>query len=429
MTWFKTVWIIPAIILAFGPLALAEETGLDTTRVREVVKIKKSAAEKIADIPGEIVKFPIRTIRFVSHAIGTNPPVANILDVINFAAPAKKYVPVAGYGKEAGLKFGFGLRKLNLPINDRVRIDWYYSTNDYQSYRVRYRIEKFFSDRLGIDFYFRYKKRTRESFYGLGMDSRKDYRANFTHEHTEFRLDIPVQTAGNIFLGFSGGYIISNLYDGRDPELEGHLAVIAADPDFALTEGRLDGSRYILCGGVFRFDGRDHAGQPSRGTLIKSRMVRYLGVNRSDNLGFYHTRIDVSHYIEVFKKRILAARIVLQRFDADNNNDRALPINLTGQLGGIDGLRGYARGRFIDNDLALASLEWRFPVWRILDGFVFLDEGRVYDEITDSQFFSNWQYSAGFGFRVWNARDVSLMMLAAKSDEEMRFYLEAGASW
>ena len=131
--------------------------------------------------------------------------------------------------------------------------------------------------------------------------------------------------------------------------------------------------------------------------------------------------------------RILATRFYIQRFAADNNNNRVTPIYLASRLGGFEALRGYSDGRFIDNDLAFASVEWRFPVFYVrktgMDGFVFLDEGRVYDEITDATFFKDWKYSAGFGLRVWNEREVSLSTLVATSDEGTRFYIETGVEW
>ncbi len=426
---FRMVMAAISILLANG-IAFGEYPEMDTTKVREVSPPDRSFAMALADIPGEIIKLPIRTVRFLSYTISTNPPVSYVTPITDFTAPARRYVPIVGYSPEAGLKLGFGLRRIKKRFwDDRLYFKWYYSTNDYQSYLFRFRTRGIPTGRIEADLYFRYKKRTREIFCGIGMDSRKDRKVNYTFENTEFRADIPLRLHEKITAGLTGGYIISNLYDGRSPDLPGNLDLIMADPDFALDEGRLDGSRYVTAGVIFEYDGRNHHGQPSRGFHILSRFIRYLGTDRSADLGFYEVKLDARHYLNVWNKRILAARFYVQRFDADNNNDRATPIYMTSRIGGVDGIRGYTEWRFTDNDLALASLEWRFPLWDRLDGFIFLDEGRVYNEITDSEFFRGWRYSAGFGFRVWNVDEVTFSAQVARSDEDTRFYIESGATW
>jgi outer membrane protein assembly factor BamA len=404
--------------------------GIDTTRVRKTEKVKKSTGEIIADIPGEILKFPFYTLEFITHAVVFNPPVSEVTKLIDLGAEAKPYIPVAGYGSRSGLKFGFALRKLkNIAPTDFVKGKWYYSTNDYQSYKLESRIEKFFTDRAGLDLYFRYKKRPRESFYGIGMDSREDKEANYTLENTEFKAEVPLRTFKKLYVSLIGGYQITNLYDGRDPDLEGDLDSISTDPDFALEPGRLDGSRYVTFGASLEWDNRDSRGQPSRGTHAYASFIRYSGVNRSDGLDFSQYTVDLRQYLNIWRERIIAVRAYLQRFDANDANTRATPVYLTSTLGGKEALRGYSRGRYIDNDLAMVSFEYRYPIWDMFDAFIFLDEGRVYDNMTDEEFFADWKYSAGFGLRVWNPRTVIASFQVAWSDETTKIYFEMGAVW
>ncbi len=424
---------ITSFIISVLSLTAAADTsaqGLDTTRVRETRKIKKSFGEIVADIPGEILKSPFYVAEFVTHTIATNPPVSEVTRLIDVGTKARKYIPIVGYNSRAGVKFGIGLRRLKkIAPTDHIKGKVYYSTNDYQSYLVKFRIEKLFTQHLGLDLYFRYKKRPRESFYGLGIDSRKDKEASYTFENTEFKVEIPLHTDDRIYFSAIGGYQISNLYDGRHPEFQGDLDSIFADSDFALEEGRLDGSRYVAFGGSFEYDGRDNHGQPSRGTHLYARFMRFAGVNRSEGEDFSRYSLDLRQYLHVWRKRILAFRAYLQRFDANDANERATPIYMTSTLGGIDVLRGYVEGRFRDNDLALASIEYRYPIYDFIDAFLFVDEGRVYEKMTDEKFFQDWKYSFGFGLRLWNPRDVTAMAQVARSKEGTRFYFELGATW
>jgi outer membrane protein assembly factor BamA len=410
-------------------LANGTEYGLDTTRVRQPERPKKSFGRVVADIPGEILKLPVRTVRLLALST-TKRPISHVTQLINIAGPAKRYVPVVGYSSTAGLKLGFGLRKIKKRFwDDRLDFRWYYSTNDYQSYQFRFRLRESFVDWMGLDLFHRYMKRPRESFYGVGMGVPEENEANYTLESSEFRLDVPFHADGRLSAGMTGGYILTNLYDGRDTDHPRNLDSLAADPRYSLLPGRLDGARYIRFGLIVEFDGRDNGGQPSNGFHILTRWVRYFGTGRSQDLNYYETNVDVRHYLNVWRKRILATRVYVQRFDADNNNERATPINLVSRLGGASGLRAYSPGRFTDNDLLLASVEWRFPVWRTLDGFVFLDGGRVYEEITDAQVFRHWRYSSGMGLRVWNLQEVSFSTTFAFGEEGSRFYVASGITW
>lgn len=92
-------------------------------------------------------------------------------------------------------------------------------------------------------------------------------------------------------------------------------------------------------------------------------------------------------------------------------------------------MRGYDRGRFINNDLAMATLEYRYPIFDMTDAFLFYERGRVFEKITNDGFFKNWKYSAGFGIRVWTPKNIVAITQIAFSDESFRFYFELGAHW
>jgi len=102
----------------------------------------------------------------------------------------------------------------------------------------------------------------------------------------------------------------------------------------------------------------------------------------------------------------------------------ALPFYLKSSLGGVDNLRGYRNGRFLDNDLAMASVEYRYPILEIIDGFVFLDEARVFNNLSDSFKWHDWKYSYGAGVKIFDDKDMMVRTFVAKSKEDSRFYLE-----
>jgi outer membrane protein insertion porin family len=197
---------------------------------------------------------------------------------------------------------------------------------------------------------------------------------------------------------------------------------------FNLTPDHLRASRFITIGGQVILDRRDHKGQPSRGSLLDLAVTYNHGTGRSAALKFTKIRADISQYLNLWRKRLLALRVHLESTDI-LKGDRHAPFYLLSPLGGIDDLRGFSRNRYIDNDAITVSLEYRYPVWRKIDGFVFLDEGRPFCDITEDLAFEKWQYSFGGGLRVWDSDGLMLKTLVARSREETRFYFEMGAAW
>lgn len=404
--------------------------GPDTTRIRKTEIVRKSTGEVVADIPGEILKTPVYLAEFTTKQLFFSPPIRMVCGLIDLGAEARPYIPIVGYSSTAGFKFGIGLRKLaNIAPTDFLKAKWYYSTHHYQSYLLESRFEDLFTGWLGLELQFSYRKRPRERFYGIGMGSRKDQLANYTLEDTQFRMEIPIHTPERFYFSLLSGYRAANLSDGKDPDLPGSLDSISSQPEYEIADGRLDNTRYAFFGASLEWDGRDNRGQPSRGLHAYGSLVRYAGVARSDGRDFSRFTVDVRHYLNLWHKRILAARFYLQDMDAQDESRLATPIYFASTLGGQETLRGYANHRFVDNDLAMVTLEYRYPIYDRVDAFLFLDQGRVYADLMEERFLEDWKYSAGFGLRLWNPRTLIGTVEIARSDESTQIYFELGAAW
>jgi outer membrane protein assembly factor BamA len=427
----KPVWIVllSLLILCVSVRADISEVDYDTTRVRQTTPAKKSFGEAVADVPGEILKLPFRIVEVTIHTLVMNPPLSEAIELIEFGREVRPYIPIVGYGSRAGLKLGFGLRHAGLVSDDIARFKWYYSTNDYQSYQFTYDLPYKKPDAVAAGLYFRYKKRPRERFYGVGNASNESDRAGYTLEHTEFRVDVPVKIAGGNRVTLTAGYHITNLYDGRDPELETNLDTLMADPIYSLRSGHFDGTRQIRIGGQWLIDGRDSPTRPIRGFMVELSLSRFLGVGRSENWNYTKWSADVHQHFHLWRDRSLVLRARVERVVDEDTDERATPIYLLSQLGGLNTLRGYSRGRFLDDDLAYGSVEYRYPIYDFMDAFVFFEEGRVYTEVFEESFLKHWKYSTGFGLRFWTEDSLIAIVQAAGSRESVQVYLELGISF
>jgi hypothetical protein len=105
-----------------------------------------------------------------------------------------------------------------------------------------------------------------------------------------------------------------------------------------------------------------------------------------------------------------------------------VPFYEIATLGGPDDLRGYGADRFRDEGYLLFNVEYRYPVWDLLDAVVFFDTGQVfqdYDEIDPADFHSN----VGAGLRVYGRSSVAGRLEVAYSPEGVRVLARIGTTF
>ncbi len=412
--------------------ALSAEASVDydTTRVREVQPVKKNLGEKLIDVPGELLKLPIYTLEFITKTVVLTPPMTKVFSLLQKHEKKSTYVPVVGYSTRAGVKLGFGINFLNRETSgSRLKLKSYYSTNRYQLYRLRFTSPQFFSSRIGLKVSALYRKETRQSFYGFGMNTFEGAEVNLSRENSILEMQLPVQIDKALSVSMYARSQITNVFDGSDPDLEGRLIAISNDPSLGVTPGRLEGLRHMDIGVALELDGRNNTGRPTSGSHLLGNYEHIFGVGRSDGRDFDAFNIDLRHYIHIWRKRVLALRTSFSRIAATSSNPRAIPYYLANRLGGIETLRGYTSGRFVGNDAAYVSLEYRYPIYNNVAAFLFWDEGRVYDDVIKEVVFKNWRKSLGVGIRVFNNKRALAEIQIARSDESVRFYFDLGATW
>jgi outer membrane protein assembly factor BamA len=110
------------------------------------------------------------------------------------------------------------------------------------------------------------------------------------------------------------------------------------------------------------------------------------------------------------------------------HQDDLVPFYELSTLGGPDDLRGYDNDRFRDEGYLLATVEYRYPVFDILDAVVFYDTGQVfqrYNEIDPADF----HHDVGAGLRVYGRGGVAGRLEAAYSPEGLRVLARVGTTF
>jgi len=160
----------------------------------------------------------------------------------------------------------------------------------------------------------------------------------------------------------------------------------------------------------------DVPGSPTRGNRALVHL-RYCRSVDDDAFSYFQILARTEQFIELFYRRTLALHLGTDwRFAP---GDDQIPFYSLAALGGNEYLRGYRRGRFRDRGAGFATLTYKYPVWKLLDGELFYETGRTFHAPGDFTL-AGWKSSYGGGLRVWVPDGLVFEQLVARSAEETR---------
>ncbi|MEE8576950.1 MAG: BamA/TamA family outer membrane protein, partial [candidate division Zixibacteria bacterium] len=420
----RTGILIVCLSLVWASPALLAQTA-DSTDVREPETPKMSTGEALLKLPSMLLDIPILIVKGVAYSVIAVAYQGDLaFRTMNYLSdPKSKIVPVIVYGSNPGFGGGLSIRRNEFMGNGRLRLKGSYSSNRYSLVNLKFSNYGLANGRAGLTLQGEYQNQPRESFYGIGNDSREEDEMIFAKEFSGIHGDLAWQPMKSISVGILGGLTRVNLYDGDEPDELTDLDSLEAR--LVGFEATADWSRYYTIGGRLAIDMRDNKGQPSSGGLYQFELTYNKGTGDFKDVKFVVSRAEVSQYLNIWRKRILAVRLMAQ--NTDRSEDALVnPFYTLSSLGGPTTLRSYRENRFMERDMALITVEYRWPLWRSIDGFAFLDEGKVFERISDDFDWRNWHHSAGFGVRVWNPEHVTFSATLATGAEGPRFFFQAG---
>ena len=417
----KRTAMILALVALF-PHCLAAATVVDTTIARKPVAPHVSTGARILNAPAWIIRGPLLLVEEVTKAgvkIATDEP-ASLEFLRKIFGTEQALYPLLSFGTRSGVEFGLGLYLHDRwATQDRIRAEAVYSTNKYEKYRISYAAPKMLGEHTGLAAVAEYRWKPRESFYGLGNCSVADDEVSVTLESARAALRLTWEPAEKFRSEFDFGYAGYDAYDGDDDDYPRYLEEIYGLLD--MVPGDFASYHSIEIGASGRLDYRNNPWRPSGGGTAALRFKLHRGVGSSDGLNILVSETDLWQYFPLFRERTLALRLnVRNSIDLRNDDGRRTPFYLFPSLGGEHDHRGYESDRFFGRSSALATVEYRFPVLRYADGFIFVDEGRVFESLDEDFTWRNWHVSYGIG-----VRGLGDMFSAtfARSDERVQIYM------
>jgi len=264
---------------------------------------------------------------------------------------------------------------------------------------------------ISFDLKAEYDKFLKYFYYGQGMGSREEDLTILTHETKQLYL-----TFGRGFsptLSATASYVFRSI-DYYNVEEGGTFT----DELRALKKKNAP----FLSLSV-RYDTSDSQIHPTRGMRLTLRDDISGKIVGSPDASYNRLTIDFRKYMLVFgDKDVFAFRTLVQYIDGGN-----IPLYDLSSLGGggeFTAMRGFALNRFLDKGKFLANVEYRFPIWWIFGGNVFVDMGNVWSRLGDIDL-GKTAVDYGFGLRLY-MKDFAARVDFGFGKEGMRLYFNFG---
>lgn len=288
---------------------------------------------------------------------------------------------------------------------------------------------RWMNDRFYTNLLVQYEYDPDRAFYGIGFDSDKDGRTNFSLRTVNTEVDFGANLTPTVHVSSHLGYLWADNGSGKD------TAYPSVEETFE--ESQIPAFDETLSFLVPQFslahDNAVPAGRPHSGGREEFAVALYRELT-DKKFRLIHYELQVTRYLHLFLGRSFAARVRVE-MNSSMGGGYEVPFFMRNQLGGGETLRGYSTGRFCDKDLALATLEYRFPVWRHpspaetyqIDGRIFVDMGRVFNDIFDEFTFKDVKPCGGFGLRFASEEDFVFRLEIAKSSEQLSVMFKQNA--
>ena len=416
-----SICLIGTIICLTSLFGQTRSTDTDSIKTLYPKKRKNhSAWEHILSFPGTVLNLPFKclftglgaTVGYVTET----KIIDKTYDFLTSDDSLRALRPT--YTSQGGA--GIRIYQKNL-INEGSRLELTAAAGlrSRQSYAIGFEGLRLFR-RATVDIHAGYRLLPDESFYGIGPKTDADDRSNYAHEQTAVGFYLGASINRRLDLDVRFSLEQNNIFGGKNLTLP---SIDEAFPSDAIPGLE---TRVKLAGGMLdlTYDTRNIPGRPTSGGKIGIGAGAYKQLN-GETYGFWRIRVGIKRYIRLFYDRTLILRLAGEMNEPLEN--RNVPFYYMSELGRRESIRGFHRGRFRDLDMILASVEYRYPIWRRqdthLDACIFVDAGQVSSDIVKYYHVDDLQMGFGFGIKLSTPESESLQLIVSKSKEQFRVYL------
>lgn len=379
-------------------------------------KSAKSTWEKIVSFPGEVLYFPVGLVFAIPSEVSSlafqGKFLAQVTDFLVADDDSRGLYPVYNARRGGGVKY---FQRGLISPNSFTSLTALGGPLHRQYYAFNYR--QLFAESIRLELIASYTNLPNEYFFGIGSGSLKENKANYAHELSYFSADLAFGFNEKIWLDVSTGVDYNNIFDGRGSKER----LIREIHDTSQIPGFDNKIQFWRLMARLSADNRNHPGSPTAGWQASFGGGIFREIGDAD---FDHYRIDfdITRYLHLFYRRTLVLRVASQI--TRPFSDSEVPFLYMSHIGEEESIRGFQRGRFIDRDMILGSVEYRWPVFQIIDALLFFDLGKVSNNVFGNSLTTNLQTAYGFGFRLWGQNGMLARFQFGKSDDGIRLYFK-----
>ena len=314
----------------------------------------------------------------------------------------------AGYSSADGFVGMISIGDKNFRgIGDRINIRWEFGGEDNKNYDFSYTrpwlddketmatiqlydITNEYADyNIDGDEIARYDKKRRGQELTLSRRTEDEFISNY----------ITIKNRDDIYKGEADGYegdvdqyYEEQFYPGKDNRGPSRYWEDYYPKDYKERRKENFGvTRSITLGRVL--DSRDNIYDPHEGKRI-SYSIEHAGFMGGD-FDFTKFTADYRYYYRAGGESVWALNLGAGYADGD------MPLSQRFSMGGSDTLRGYEDDQFRGNSMVKATLEYRFPIVKKVQGVLFTDNGYAWDKRHEDDFdFGLIKNSFGVGLRI-----------------------------
>jgi outer membrane protein assembly factor BamA len=268
----------------------------------------------------------------------------------------------------------------------------------------------------------RFRDYPRHTYYGTGIDSSEDNRADYALRGLSVEGVWQWQLTSALGVSARAGWLDLEVGPGHNDSL------LNVEERFApaLTPGAPEQPLFFTYGVGVAHDTRLEPAAARNGYLAGVAVRRYAASN-IPALSFTRVTFDARSYRRLLSERgVLAVRGLISS-DLTGENG-ATPFYLQQSLGGGETLRGFHSYRFPDQSLAHLSIEYRWRAHRYVEIAPFVDAGTVAPSLSRLSL-GSFKMSPGVGIRGRTSRRTIARLDWAWGSEGHRIALATGPAF
>jgi hypothetical protein len=238
-----------------------------------------------------------------------------------------------------------------------------------------------------------------DKFWGIGNNTASSNLENYAISQVDIFPQLLRKTFQDFYVGI--GYEYQNVFAFNYNTDGGSL--FDKERVTGRYGGHISGPSLLLT-----WDSRNNAFSSSKGFYAQylfGSYQNYLG----SSFNFTIQNWDIRKYFSLKTKGVLAFQFNMIITDGN------VPIRQLTNIGSSSYMRGYYEGRYTDQDLIAAQVEYRSPMWRRFGAVIFARVGKVSPRFPELVDFVNLKPSVGFGLRF-----------AVSPREKLNFRVDAG---